>query len=67
MGRFAPLSPLPYQDSPAMSELPPTSLAFELEVRQDDVIRQLDQLNAQIEEAIAEHLPKKSEETKSAA
>ncbi len=45
-----------------MSELPPTSLAFELEVRQDDVMRQLDQLNAQIEEAIALHLPKKASE-----
>jgi hypothetical protein len=63
MGRFAPLVFRFLLDLPAMSDLlPPTSLADQLEVRQDDVIRQLDELNARIEEAIALHLPKQVED-----
>jgi len=40
-----------------MSELPHPSLIAELEARQDDVIRRLDDLNHRIEAAICEFTP----------
>ncbi len=44
---------------PAESQPPAYSRVAELESRQDDVIRQLDQLNARIEQVLREWAPAK--------